>query len=41
VTDLNWFPSAVRPGETVTVEMLGPSTQAYANAVLCRVNSPI
>jgi hypothetical protein len=41
VTDLNWFPSGVRPGETVTVEMLGPSTQAYANAVLCRVNSPI
>jgi hypothetical protein len=41
VTDLNWFPSGVRPGETVTVEMLGPSTQAYTNAVLCRVNSPI
>jgi hypothetical protein len=41
VTNLNWFPAGLRPGETVTVEMLGPSTQAYANSVLCRVNSPI
>jgi hypothetical protein len=40
VTDLNWFPAGLRPGETVTVEMLGPSTQAYANSVICRVNYP-
>jgi len=41
VTDLNWFPGGLRPGETVTVDMLGPPTQAYANSVLCRVNYPI
>ncbi|MGE0152094.1 MAG: hypothetical protein AB7R90_05710 [Reyranellaceae bacterium] len=41
VTDLNWFPAGLRPGETVTVDMLGPSTQAYVNNVLCRVNYPI
>jgi hypothetical protein len=37
VTNLNWFPAGLRPGETVTVDMLGPSTQAYVNNVLCRV----
>lgn len=41
VTNLNWFPNGLRPGETVTVDMLGPSTQAYANNITCRVNSPI
>ncbi len=41
VTNLNWFPNALRPGETITVDMLGPPTQAYANAVVCRVNGPI
>lgn len=41
VTNLNWFPNGLRPGETITVDMLGPSTQAYANAVICRVNGPI
>lgn len=41
VTALNWFPNGIRPGETVSVDMLGPSTQAYANSVICRVNSPI
>lgn len=41
VTDLNWFPNGLRPGETITVDMLGPSTQAYANSVICRVKYPI
>lgn len=41
VTDINWFPNGIRPGETVTADILGPPTSAFANGVTCRVNSPI
>ena len=41
VTDINWFPNGIRPGETVIADILGPPTSVFSNGVTCRVNSPI